>query len=228
MDPFTILGIVVVVVLSITSHEAAHAWVADRLGDPTARRLGRVTLDPRPHIDPMMTVILPGLLIMSGAPFVFGGAKPVPVQISYLRNPRRDWALVGIAGPVCNFLLAFLLTGLLAALLRSGVWQQDATGALILVAGIYANVLLGLFNLLPIPPLDGSRVIQYFLHGNALKLYTRLDRYGIFILVGLLLLAPQLFWGIMVPPMNYLLDTMTGIFGVEAEVAYALRTLFFG
>jgi len=228
MDPFTVVGIVVVVVLSITSHEAAHAWVADRLGDPTARQLGRVTLDPRPHIDPMMTVILPGFLIMSGAPFVFGGAKPVPVQISYLRHPRRDWALVGIAGPVCNFLLAFLLTGLLAGLLKIGVWREDATGALILVAGIYANILLGLFNLLPIPPLDGSRVIQYFLQGNALRLYARLDRYGIFILVGLLLLAPQLFWGIMAPAMDYLLGMMTGVFGVETEVYYALRALFFG
>jgi len=228
MDPFTVVGIVVVVVLSITSHEAAHAWVADRLGDPTARQLGRVTLDPRPHIDPMMTVILPGFLIISGAPFIFGGAKPVPVQIAYLNHPRRDWALVAIAGPVCNFLLAFLLTGLFTALLKIGIWEKDATGALILVAGIFANVLLGLFNLLPIPPLDGSRVIQYFLHGRALKLYTRLDRYGIFILVGVLLLAPQLFWGIMVPAMNYLLDTMTGVFGVEAEVNYALRTLFLG
>ena len=228
MDPFTIVGIVVVVVLSITSHEAAHAWVADYLGDPTARQLGRVTLDPRPHIDPMMTVILPGFLIMSGAPFVFGGAKPVPVQISYLRHPRRDWALVGIAGPICNFLLAFLITGLLAGLIKSGAWQQGATGTLILAAGIYANILLGLFNLLPIPPLDGSRVIQYFLQGNALRLYARLDRYGIFILVGLLLLAPQLFWGIMAPTMDYLLGMMTGVFGVEAEVYYALRTLFLG
>jgi Zn-dependent protease len=226
MDIFTLVGIVVVVVFSITTHEAAHAWVADLLGDPTARRLGRVTLNPRPHIDLVMTILLPGFLLLSGSPFLFGGAKPVPVLVHQLRRPKRDWALVGAAGPVSNFLMAVLLTALFAALIKLGFWTRESAGGQILVAGVYANILLGLFNLVPIPPLDGSRVIQFFLKGEALRAYQRLERFGLLILVGILFLAPKVFWGILLPLMEFFLSTFAQWFGVEAEVFYALRVLF--
>ena len=226
MDPFTLVGIVVVVVFSITTHEAAHAWAADCLGDSTARRLGRVTLNPRPHIDLVMTILLPGFLLLSGSPFLFGGAKPVPVQVHLLRRPQRDWAIVGAAGPISNFLMAGLLTALFAALIHLGLWTRESTGGQILVAGAFANVLLGLFNLVPIPPLDGSRVIQFFLQGEALRAYQRLERFGLLILVGILFLAPEVFWGILRPLMEFFLSTYAQWFGVEAEVSYALRVLF--
>ena len=186
VDPVIIFS-VAIVVLAITTHEAAHAWVADLLGDPTARRLGRVTLNPIPHIDLFLTIILPALLILSSAGVIFGGAKPVPVQINFLRNPRRDWALVGAAGPVSNILQAILWAGLLSALLHGGVWDEGSWGIKVLQIGIYANILLAVFNFMPIPPLDGSRVVMYFLSPKALRAYMGLERFGIFIILGLFL-----------------------------------------
>jgi Zn-dependent protease len=106
MNPVTVIGVAGIAVVSITSHEAAHGFMADRLGDPTARERGRLTLNPIPHIDLFFTILLPLFLILSNSGFIFGGAKPVPVDVSRLRNPRRDWALVGAAGPVLNVLLA--------------------------------------------------------------------------------------------------------------------------
>ncbi len=195
MEQFTLIGTIVVVILSITTHEAAHAWVADRLGDPTARSLGRVTLNPLPHIDLFMTILLPGLLLLSHAPFLFGGAKPVPVNIRRLRNPPRDWALVGIAGPASNLVLAFGMAALLSIFLHSGLFEARSVGSSVLFTGIQFNVLLILFNLIPIPPLDGSRVVMYVLHrsGNreALAAYVGLERIGIFLLLGVIYFIPS-------------------------------------
>lgn len=185
-----IIFTVVVVVLAITTHEAAHAWVADLLGDPTARRLGRVTLNPIPHIDLFMTILLPAFLILSSAGVIFGGAKPVPVQLDLLRNPRRDWALVGAAGPVSNILQAIVWGALLSVLLHSGVWDEGSWGVGVLQIGVFANVLLAVFNFIPIPPLDGSRVVMYFLSPQALRTYMGLERWGIFIILGLFLWVP--------------------------------------
>lgn len=121
MDPLTALAAIAVVVLSVTTHEAAHGFVADRLGDPTAREQGRLTLNPIPHIDLFFTIALPAILIFSGSPVIFGGAKPVPVNIGRLRRPRRDWALVGAAGPASNLAIACLLCVLLSILRHAGV-----------------------------------------------------------------------------------------------------------
>src|SRR5690554_1290480 len=160
-DPVRLLYLVsalaVPVVIAITFHEAAHGFVAWRLGDDTARRLGRVTFNPLKHIDPFGTALLPALLLLSGARFLFGYAKPVPVRFDRLRHPRRDMVLVAAAGPATNLLLALASALLvhLAARLPSGPQNWALTA---LSASIYLNVLLAVFNMLPLPPLDGGRV----------------------------------------------------------------------
>jgi hypothetical protein len=121
MDPIVLAGIAAVVIPSITSHETMHGFAADRLGDPTARQQGRLTLNPLPHIDLVFTILLPAILLLFGSGVIFGGAKPVPVNVTRLRNPRRDWALVGAAGPLTNVALAFGLSALLAILVHSGM-----------------------------------------------------------------------------------------------------------
>jgi Zn-dependent protease len=219
-----IAGIVLVVVPSITSHEAAHGFVADHLGDPTAREAGRLTLNPLPHIDLFFTILLPAFLILSGSGFIFGGAKPVPVNVSRLRNPRRDWALVGAAGPVMNVLLAILLCAVLSLLIHGGLLGLSSAGTEVLAVGIFVNVLLAVFNLIPIPPLDGSRVVQYFLSGQALIAYRRIERFGLLLIVFLIFF---------VRPMQIVLfETMLSVvailadaFGISREVAFMLRRL---
>jgi len=191
MNPVTVLGLAVVAILSITSHEAAHGFVADRLGDPTAREAGRLTLNPLPHIDLIFTILLPLFLILSHAGFIFGGAKPVPVTVSRLRRPRRDWALVGAAGPATNLVIALGLTLMLSASTRLGLADQTSSLTEVLAVGIFLNVLLAVFNLVPIPPLDGSRVVQYFLSGESLALYRRLESFGLLLIVALVFLVPQ-------------------------------------
>jgi Zn-dependent protease len=193
-----IVGVVIVAIFSITSHEAAHGFAADRLGDSTARDAGRLTLNPIPHIDPFFTILLPLLLIVTGAPFIFGGAKPVPIDLSRLRHPRRDAALVGAAGPMANIAIALLLTLLFVVV-------KDATSPLgvdlqhIAVAGIFVNALLAVFNLIPIPPLDGSHVIKYVLPTSLAVRYQQVGRYGIVILL-ILLALPTSILGIWMRP----------------------------
>ena len=190
MDPITVVGSVALVVLAITTHEACHGFVADRLGDPTARQQGRLTLNPLPHIDLFFTILLPLFLILSGTGIILGGAKPVPVNVSRLRNPRRDWALVGAAGPLSNLAMAIGLALLLAIFSRVGLTARGAPLAEVLAVGIFVNVLLTVFNLIPIPPLDGSRVVQYFLSASALDAYRRLERFGLLVIVALLFFFP--------------------------------------
>jgi Zn-dependent protease len=165
MDPIVLAGIAAVVIPSITSHETMHGFAADRLGDPTARQQGRLTLNPLPHIDLVFTILLPAILLLFGSGVIFGGAKPVPVNVTRLRNPRRDWALVGAAGPLTNVALAFGLSALLAILVHSGIVGPGSRATEILAVGIYVNALLAVFNLVPIPPLDGSRVVRLCLSG---------------------------------------------------------------
>lgn len=178
-------------VFAITVHEAAHGWVANKLGDPTAKNLGRITLNPIKHIDLFGTIIIPGILIMLGG-IVFGYAKPVPVDWRNLRNIRRDMALVALAGPATNLIMALLWAGV--AKLGVVLYTDSASYAgFVLYAmggiGIFINIILMVLNILPIPPLDGSRVVMSFLKGKAAHYYARIEPYGFFILVGLLILG---------------------------------------
>lgn len=176
--------------LGIILHEVAHGWVAERCGDPTARELGRLTLNPVPHIDPAGLAVF-GLTSLSGA-FVFGWAKPVPVDPRNFRNPHRDMMLVALAGPMTNFLLAVIFgLGLWAAVhvlpfaeLRTSQVYIFALSSL--QAGVVINFGLGWLNLLPIPPLDGSKILAYFLPAHLAWRFMELGRYGFVILLALL------------------------------------------
>jgi Zn-dependent protease len=219
VDAFMILGGVAVAVLGLTVHEAAHALAADRLGDPTPRLTGRLTLNPLPHIDLFLTIILPGLLLISGSPFLFGGAKPVLVQPHYFRNPSRDMALVAAAGPLSNLVQAFLWALVLNLFLRFGIWDADARGIFILQIGITLNLVLMLFNLFPIPPLDGSRIVAHFLKGEARRSYMQLERYGIFILLGIIFFVPG-FHTVLLGSLQWCGDLIADIAGVPAGVPW--------
>ena len=184
-------GIAVVIgllVISLGIHEAAHAQVALWCGDTTARDLGRITLNPIPHIDPFMTILLPLMLYFgSGGRMMFGGAKPVPVVYRNLRSPLRDMTLVAIAGPLSNFLLAVLFALVYRAFVLFGLYQEQMMLE-ILLWGVNLNLLLAAFNLVPIPPLDGSRVMTWLLPDGLRRPYVELERYGMIILIVILLL----------------------------------------
>ena len=180
-------------VIAIVLHEISHGWVANAFGDPTARKLGRLSLNPIRHVDPIGTVGLPLLLAVSGAP-VFGWAKPVPVVARRLRNPRLHMILVALAGPGMN--LALALVGAMAfALLRSAV-PADGPGAMFLYLNllnfIAINIFLALFNLLPMPPFDGGHVVQGLLPRPLARRYAKLQRFGFPLLIFLLLILPML------------------------------------
>src|SRR5712692_1697166 len=227
MNSVTVIGVTGLVIVSITSHEAAHGFVADRLGDPTARERGRLTLNPIPHIDLFFTILLPLFLMLSGSGFIFGGAKPVPVDVSQLRHPRRDWALVGAAGPGLNVLIAIGLTAVLSAATLMGLADPSSSLTEILAVGIFLNALLAVFNLIPIPPLDGSRIVQYFLSDEALTLYRRLEQFGLLIILALVVFVPQL-QVFLSAAIFGLVVIITTPFGVAADVEPLLRTLLFG
>lgn len=177
------VAFLIALVLAITFHEAAHGFVARLFGDSTAARLGRVTLNPIKHIDLFGTLILPGFMLLSGAPFLFGYAKPVPVNFSYLAPKRLGMILVAAAGPGMNLLLAWV-----SALLLHINMGADTLGNEILVNSIRFNIVLALFNMLPLPPLDGGRVMAGILPNPLSQKFAKVEPYGFLILLGLIIL----------------------------------------
>jgi len=181
--------------IAIVLHEVSHGWVANAFGDPTAKRLGRLSVNPVTHVDPVGTILLPLSLAIAHLP-VFGWAKPVPVVASRLRNPRVHMMLVALAGPGMNFLLALLATLVLAALVP--FWAGDAPtgmGAFLaanLINFVQINIFLAIFNLLPIPPFDGGHVVQGLLPRPLAERYAQLGRYGFLLLLFLLVILPMI------------------------------------
>ncbi len=185
-------------IVAIVFHEVAHGWVANLLGDPTAKERKRLSLNPLRHVDPIGTVVLPGILAMTGAP-VFGWAKPVPVMKNRLDNPRYGMMAVAAAGPATNFALA-LLGAVALGLLARGMTDAPGAGLTLLLSGlnffIVINLFLGLFNLIPLPPFDGSHIVEGILPPDMARAYNRLRPFGLPLLFLLLLVIPWLFPGL--------------------------------
>lgn len=198
---------VVPLIFAITVHETAHGWVASKCGDPTAKLLGRLTLNPLKHIDPIGTIVVPAILFFLGG-FIFGWAKPVPITWRNLKNPRRDMALVAAAGPLANLGMAFLWV----AVAKLGIGLHSAPFAYMGQIGISINLVLMLLNLIPIPPLDGSRVVASLLSPAMAYRFNQLEVYGFLILV--LLLASGLLARLLGPILQGLLSVFFRIFGL--------------
>lgn len=220
--------LIVPIVFAVVFHEVAHGLVASWLGDPTAKVLGRLSLNPLRHVDPVGTVILPGILALTHAP-VFGWAKPVPVDARQLRDPRRDMMLVGIAGPASNLLMALVSAVLLGLVLseRGGLGMAPLFAAQNLLNFILINVSLALFNLLPIPPFDGSHVVEGLLPEPLARAYGSFRSKGLLLVFAVIVVLPYLFPNlhlldrVLGPPVNWMthryLDVAALVAGVPAE-----------
>jgi len=202
LSPELAIPVFLILLASLSFHEAAHAWAANRLGDPTARLLGRLTLNPLAHIDWIGTVAFPLILALSNLP-VFGWAKPVPVDMRNLQSPRRDFALVALAGPVSNVVLA---VGLILVLQAQGglVPEMGVTQtSVVLYMGIFLNLILAAFNMLPIPPLDGGNVLAGVLPESMAQVVDRVRPFGAFIILGLFFMGA----------LNYLYEPIERLLG---------------
>lgn len=211
------------ILLAVTLHEAAHGWVAMKLGDPTAKLMGRVTFNPLKHIDPIGTVGLPAaMVLLSGGKMIFGFAKPVPVDFRRLRQPRRDMVLVAAAGPGINLAMAIVAAAALHSLSFLTGDVQEWVGWN-LANALYINVLLAIFNMIPLPPLDGGRVAVGILPWSLARHLAKLERAGIFIILGVLFLLPiigdkigvdlNVGWWLVVVPAQALQDAILTLLG---------------
>ncbi len=183
-----------ILIYSVILHEIAHGWVADKLGDPTASMSKRLTLNPIPHIDPVMTILLPLILVISGSPVVFGAAKPVPIDPFNFRDSKKDTALTAAAGPITNILIALIF----ALILR--ILPMD-----IFYYGVQINIILAVFNLLPIPPLDGSKVLAGLLPNDLAAALLSLERFGLMFIFIVLFLFGNVINAIVLPVTQTLL-----------------------
>lgn len=193
LDIESLLISALAVIIGIVIHESAHALAAYALGDKTARSRGRVSLNPLKHIDPFGTILLPLLMIAAGGP-VFAFAKPVPIYLGNLKHPKRDELLISLAGPASNIVLACLGALLLSGAVNGSVWAT-AAGSIVAefaLTFIFVNLSLAFFNLIPLPPLDGSSILVLFLKGEALNTYYRIQQYAMPILIVVLYLLPML------------------------------------
>ena len=181
----TLLIYIIPLLFAITLHEAAHGWVASKLGDHTARMMGRVTLDPTKHIDPIGTIAIPLVLLISSSGFIFGWAKPVPINFNALRNGKNGMIWVALAGPGANIVMAVCWLFIMIIAINMNIAVLIEMGRI----GILVNCVLAVFNLLPIPPLDGSRVISALLPNRLAYQYNQLEQYGLYILLGLMFLG---------------------------------------
>jgi Zn-dependent protease len=212
----TLSIIAIPLLFAITLHEVAHGWVARRCGDPTAFLAGRLTLNPLKHVDPIGTVVVPlGLWIMTSGQMMFGWAKPVPVAFQNLRQPRRDMILVAAAGPGSNFLMA---TGwAFLALVVQHIFTGDMAAARWLlgmsVAGIQFNVILGVFNLLPLPPLDGGRVLAGLLPPEGAQVLHRIEPFGFMIVLALMVTG--VLWTLIEPFLLFFNDFFWSLAGLK-------------
>ena len=197
----------------ITLHEVAHGWMAKRLGDKTALMMGRLTLNPLKHIDPVGTILVPGLLMLAGGA-IFGWAKPVPVTWQNLGNPKRDMALVALAGPMANLGMAFIwaLIARLGILLSAVTPWASVPMILMGKVGIVLNLVLMILNLLPLPPLDGGRIMTSLLPGPLSYRFSRIEPYGFFILIALLMTG--VLWKLLGPPVSVLENLFSLVAGI--------------
>ena len=202
IDPIAVAVSFGVLLLSLTIHEAAHAWTADKLGDPTARALGRVSLNPLVHIDWIGTVLLPIIAAVSHLPLI-GWAKPVPVMLRNLRHPRRDFMLVAAAGPISNLLQAVVAAVLLRLVWNPALGNEPGLAATVLFLAVQINLLLAFFNLIPVPPLDGGNVMLGLLPPKLAVSYSNLRQYGFIILYALMFTGAAS--AFITPPTNFLM-----------------------
>lgn len=205
------------VLFAVTVHEVAHGWMAKLCGDDTARRMGRLSLNPLHHIDPVGTLLVPGILLLAsnfipGGGFIFGWAKPVPVSWNRLRNPRRDIALVAFAGPAANLLMAFIWAMIIRFAVMLHLDFITVPMGYMGVAGIGINVVLAALNMLPLPPLDGGRIMTSLLPSNLAARYAQLEPYGFYILMALIMTHTLNY--LLSPPIKLLQQVFVAIAGV--------------
>ncbi len=211
MDEIRVFGIVVLM-FSIVVHEYAHGWMALRCGDPTAEMSGRLTLNPIPHIDPVGTIIVPAFLFLSGSGMLFGWAKPVPVNPYNYHNPGLDNVKVSAAGPISNIILALIFT---AGCIISVILLNSVTVFKICQFGIQINLILALFNMIPLTPLDGSHILEYYLPKEMQNNYYKIQKFGpvilLFLVMSGFLFGFSILWMILMPPLQFFYGILMSI-----------------